>query len=225
MMTAAQIVVLQSPPPPSRARIIRQDNWDDRSPPSGSGTGDDWIVECWPEAARNGLYGLYCKSRATTPTAGDTVTATITTDLPVPGILEWTGWYRYQVLANVNRKRWLIELHTGGRNWQCVISQYPNSGTVKYQNAAGAAITIDALAQDPDPNVWYYWRLVVNSNLLQYVSATVGEKTADLSGIGAYDAGAAGDSLINWQFSNIAGTAPPLTIHHDDCMIRRLGAG
>jgi len=155
-----------------------------------TGTGVNFAAAYDTAAAKTGLKGLKLSTRPLTPAADDTCTATRLMSFPESGMLVFRAAAGSPDVTKVKSIGILLQVKNGSHAYYAALIWYPNTGLVKYIDAAGAEITVTALTATVESLAFVQIELVVDVRGMKYLEVAFDGNRASLNGIALYDAGA-----------------------------------
>lgn len=162
-------------------------------------------------AAFIGAKGLKVTSGATDPAEGDYVAAKLNFNRPESGLMVFRGKMKIPDLAKVGEISLSAHYGDGVNAYYPSISFVPNGPTGSYRDSADSPVAVAAWALSFVGTTWITFELVIDVKAHKYVSATIGDKKIDLSGVSIYNAGAwAFDVVVLWLQHTTAGAAAAL---------------
>lgn len=153
------------------------------------GTGGDDVHLFATAAAFQGTYGLRLKTRTTDAAAADSLSVRKILSYPESGLFVHRFRFCTPDVTKIADLMLVPYIYDGTDIWSPVIWYTFATGVVEYQNSAGAAVALTALAHTIPNLCWSIIELVLDLKAKQYVSLMINGLRADLSGLGLQDTG------------------------------------
>ena len=152
-----------------------------------SGTGGDDVHEYATVAAWQGAYGLRLKTRVTATAENDYVAAQKIFDHPYTGFLLMRLRLATPLVANCKSLSAGFRDDDGAQQYLAQLALYPATGLVKYCDAAGAYVAIDALAQTFAASSWLTLEIAIDCLTHKWLYVLLNGVKVDLSTISLYN--------------------------------------
>jgi len=163
---------------------------------TGFGTGADWEVAIHENYAYSPTHSLEIRTRLTTPTAGDTVSATVVLAVPTLHVVTLSTWFLLPVVTSFGKLAFFVNFNLGAHHYS--VSVYYDHATLAwyYLDAAGAPVAIPAWAGAVAALVWYQVILRFDMEAACYRTGQLAASLVSLAGVPVVDSGAGAGSYV-----------------------------
>lgn len=174
-----------------------------------SGTGGDDVAERAAAAAFEGVYGIHIRTRTTGAAAGDGLDLSRIVGFGESGQLVYRMQLCLPDVSVVSVVRMEVYVYDGANMYLGTIRLTPNTPRFEYFSSVPAFTEIPSLALLVNDGQWFTIEMVLNVLSGEFITVTFNGVTADLAGVGMFDAGATTDRyLMVWFGLDTIGAAP-----------------
>jgi len=161
--------------------VILFDDLEDLFKWRGAGTGTDWVVEKSTTIAYDGNASLHLQTKATTPTAGDAVTADRFTFVPYGRKISLECLFRFETLTNEDVVSFELYWYDGTALHLAALQYLPPEMKWQYFASDGTWKDIPGGDQNLGQAKFHRVKMIVDFEHNKYVSLQCDDKVMDIS--------------------------------------------
>jgi len=201
-------------------RVLLFDDLEDLFKFDSAGTGTDWVVEKNTTGAFDQNASLHLITKATTPTAGDFVSAWRRFPVPYGKKISLECLFRFETLTNEDYVQFNLEWYSEIGMIRALVRYDPILQKWVYEATDGTIKDVPNGSQKLHNVTFHRMRLLADFDKMEYISLQCNDLLMDMSGIGLRYSAASYRSRMAVAFKTVAETAARAEIYIDDVLVK-----